>query len=178
MKFILSLAVFAAAGVSAVSTTASAASSSSSCDADYIVTQCLETTTDQANDCKTTDYDCLCSAYQAVATCYNNCPNDPRASDAESQVKIYCQNASLYGTRSTVKTQTWHASTTAAEATATDADSEDSTGTATKSAATATNSDNSAADLARNTGGILLAVAVHIWGTCRSLHSLVIHASY
>ncbi|KAI5462526.1 hypothetical protein BGZ63DRAFT_216429 [Mariannaea sp. PMI_226] len=163
MKFILSLALLAAAGVSAQSSTddGPAAPSSTGCDADYIVTRCLETENTKASDCKTTDYDCLCDAYQAIATCYNNCPNDPRVGTAESQVKIYCQNASLYGTRtvakatSTASTDSDSEATETSDATATD---EDSTATATKSAA-ATHSSNSAADLARNTGGILLAVA-------------------
>lgn len=47
MKFLLSLAIFAAAGVSAQSATtdASSSKSTSECEADYIVTRCLETET-------------------------------------------------------------------------------------------------------------------------------------
>lgn len=70
MKFIWSLALFAAAA-SAQSTTdsgAAAPSASGECDADYIVKRCLETENAKVEDCKPTDWDCLCPAYEAVAT--------------------------------------------------------------------------------------------------------------
>lgn len=38
-----------------------------------------------------------------VSSCYNNCPSDPRITDAQGQVTIYCQQAKLYDT-STVST--------------------------------------------------------------------------
>lgn len=73
MKF-LPLALLAV-GVTAQTTiepTANAApapsGSSSSCDADYIVERCLSTETDKVDACDSTDYDCQCAAYQAVAT--------------------------------------------------------------------------------------------------------------
>ncbi|POR38646.1 Uncharacterized protein TPAR_01164 [Tolypocladium paradoxum] len=90
MKFLIPLTLLVAAGVSAQDT---------SCEADFIVTKCLADTTPGTTACKPADYDCLCAAYQAVATCYNNCPNDPRASPARGQVITFCQNASVYGTK-------------------------------------------------------------------------------
>ncbi|KAM5352345.1 hypothetical protein ACJ41O_005068 [Fusarium nematophilum] len=164
MKFLWSLALLAAAGVSAQSVTesdaAAAPSSSSGCDAEYILDRCLETETKKAEDCEVSDYDCLCAAHEAIVTCYNNCPDDSRASDAKSQEQIHCQNASLYGTKTkATKTATAASQTGSSDATATDdADAAEETGSATESASSPTNTNN-AADLARNTGGVLLAVA-------------------
>ncbi|CAG7560530.1 unnamed protein product [Fusarium equiseti] len=159
MKFLWSLALFAAAA-SAQSTTdsgAAAPSASGECDADYIVKRCLETENAKVEDCKANDWDCLCPAYEAVATCFNNCPDDPRASSAKTQVQINCQNQSLYGT-ATKATKTNSATATASDASATESDDAKETGTATESAAAAENTNN-AADKARNTAGVLLAVA-------------------
>lgn len=127
MKFITALALLFAAGVTA---------QDEDCEAAYIVTRCLSTETAKADACETEDYDCLCAAYEAIATyvfpkythkytsndlltkthsCYNNCPNDSRAPAARDKVDSSCRNASLYGT----KTQT----PTSAASTATDAES-------------------------------------------------------
>ncbi|KAF4466145.1 phospholipase d1 [Fusarium albosuccineum] len=162
MKFVWSLALLAAAGTYAQSVTdteASAPTSSDACDAEYIVKRCLETENAKAEDCKGDDWDCLCAAYEAIATCFNNCPDDTRAADTQSQVKVYCQQASLYGTKTkATKTASAASETTASsDATAT-ADDAEASGTATDTAASADNTNN-AADLARNTGGVLLAVA-------------------
>ncbi|KAL6803006.1 hypothetical protein GGI42DRAFT_323632 [Trichoderma sp. SZMC 28013] len=102
MKFFATL-LFAAVGVSAVSST-SPDSPSSSCLADYILEDCLGSTTKTANACKPTDYDCLCAAYQAVLTCYNNCPNDIRAPSVQQQVDSYCRTASLLSPKTTAST--------------------------------------------------------------------------
>ncbi|KAH7149516.1 hypothetical protein B0J13DRAFT_606637 [Dactylonectria estremocensis] len=157
MKFFVTLALLAASVSAASTTTTAATASSTACDADYIVTSCLESEEAKVGACGSTDYGCLCAAYQAVRTCYNNCPNDSRASSVDNQVTVYCQQASLYATTATVATKT---STSSKSATADASDS-----TATESSATAIESstpsstDNAAADLARNTGGLLLAVA-------------------
>ncbi|KAF4446926.1 phospholipase d1 protein [Fusarium austroafricanum] len=161
MKFLWSLALFAAAA-SAQSTTdsgAAAPSASGKCEAEYIVKRCLETENAKVEDCKANDWDCLCASYEAVATCFNNCPDDPRASSAQSQVKINCQQASLYGTATkATKTSSHTATAASSDATATDSDAADATASATESAASAENTNN-AADKARNTAGVLLAVA-------------------
>ncbi|KAF5018542.1 hypothetical protein F66182_9476 [Fusarium sp. NRRL 66182] len=163
MKFLWSLALIAAAA-SAQSTTGSDAavpSASGSCDAEYILDRCLETENAKVEDCEANDWDCLCASYEAVATCFNNCPDDTRASSAQSNVQLNCQNASLYGT-STKATATGSATSTAdssdATATATESDADEESGTATQTAASASNTNN-AADKARNTAGVLLAVA-------------------
>ncbi|PNP54844.1 hypothetical protein THARTR1_04533 [Trichoderma harzianum] len=102
MKFFATL-LFAAVGVSAASST-SPDSPGSSCLADYILEDCLGSTTKTANSCKPTDYDCLCAAYQAVLTCYNNCPNDIRAPSVQQQVDSYCRTASLLSPKTTAST--------------------------------------------------------------------------
>ncbi|KAK4071425.1 uncharacterized protein Triagg1_6086 [Trichoderma aggressivum f. europaeum] len=102
MKFFATL-LFAAVGVSAASST-SPDTPGSSCLADYILEDCLGSTTKTANACKPTDYDCLCAAYQAVLTCYNNCPNDIRAPSVQQQVDSYCRTASLLSPKTTAST--------------------------------------------------------------------------
>ncbi|PNP79645.1 hypothetical protein FNYG_06991 [Fusarium nygamai] len=160
MKFLWSLALFAAAAAAQSSTDSGAApSASSECEAEYIVKRCLETENAKVEDCKANDWDCLCAAYEAVATCFNNCPDDPRASSAQSQVQVNCQQASLYGTATkATKTSSSTATADASDATATGSDAPDATSSATESAASAENTNN-AADKARNTAGVLLAVA-------------------
>ncbi|KAG9502752.1 hypothetical protein J7337_005586 [Fusarium musae] len=160
MKFLWSLALFAAAASAQSSTDSGAApSASSECEADYIVKKCLETENAKVEDCKANDWDCLCAAYEAVATCFNNCPDDPRVSSAQSQVQVNCQQASLYGTATkATKTSSSTATADASDATATGSDAPDATSSATESAASAENTNN-AADKARNTAGVLLAVA-------------------
>lgn len=79
MKFLAAIILLVAAGVSA---------DDKNCDAEYIVSRCLQTETAkvritssssslnppsltilrQIGACATTDYNCLCAAYQAVAT--------------------------------------------------------------------------------------------------------------
>ncbi|KAK2681284.1 hypothetical protein RAB80_003077 [Fusarium oxysporum f. sp. vasinfectum] len=129
------------------------------CEAEYIVKRCLETENAKVQDCKSNDWDCLCASYEAVATCFNNCPDDPRASSAQSQVQVNCQQASLYGTATkATKTSSSTATADASDATATGSGAPDATSSATESAASAENTNN-AADKARNTAGVLLAVA-------------------
>ncbi|KAF4989145.1 hypothetical protein FGRMN_9330 [Fusarium graminum] len=159
MKFLWSLALFAAAASAQSVTDSDAASPSASggCDAEYIVKRCLETENAKVEACKATDWDCLCAAYEAVATCYNNCPDDVRAGSAKGQVQINCVNASLYGTATKVTATKTSSASSASDATATESEA-NKTSTATDSAAAAQNT-NSAADKARNTAGVLLAVA-------------------
>ncbi|KAJ6785790.1 hypothetical protein PWT90_03048 [Aphanocladium album] len=83
MKFFAAFTLLVAAGVTA---------EDKNCEAEYIVSRCLKTETDKVSACATTDMECLCAAHQAVATCYNNCPNDERAPSARDQVVAYCRN--------------------------------------------------------------------------------------
>ncbi|KAI9900343.1 hypothetical protein N3K66_004605 [Trichothecium roseum] len=93
MKFSLPLAVIALAGNAAAQSTPSSAAAApgASCEAEYIVTRCLQTEKPKVAACKPADYECLCAAHEAVSTCYNNCPDDPRAASALSEVKANCQ---------------------------------------------------------------------------------------
>ncbi|KAL0942425.1 uncharacterized protein CTRU02_200311 [Colletotrichum truncatum] len=155
MKFFVPLALLVAA----------VAAQDPKCDAAPIVETCLTSENNKVKACKADDWDCLCAAYQAVATCYNNCPNDPRASPAQQQVGVFCSNASLYGSAAQRKTASVSASATAAvasnSATPTAAAT---TGTNDAASTTASVSPTSTPNLgvgqlARNTGGVLLAVA-------------------
>ncbi|PHH89859.1 hypothetical protein CDD83_5093 [Cordyceps sp. RAO-2017] len=153
MKFFLPLTLLVAAGVSA---------QDKNCQADYIVSHCLASEQGKAQSCPATDYDCLCAAYEAVATCYNNCPNDPRAPDARHQVANYCQNASLYGTRARAnKTTSALASQSTGNALLTTSDAANPTEFLSRTAsANARPTSTGAADaLSGSTGGVLIAVA-------------------
>lgn len=97
MMFLATL-LLTAAGVSAASSATSPDAPGSTCLADYILEDCLKSTTANANNCKPTDYTCLCAAYQAIFTCYNNCPDDIRAPSVQNQVDSYCRTASLLAT--------------------------------------------------------------------------------
>jgi hypothetical protein len=103
-------------------------------------------------------------------SCYTNCPKDDRASSAQNQVVIMCQNASLYGSKAQASktaavtgSQTSvaaAASTTADEEEKDDAkNAEQSTAPASSTTTSAPEGTGAAANIARNTGGLLLAVA-------------------
>ncbi|KAG5977544.1 hypothetical protein E4U55_006678 [Claviceps digitariae] len=66
------------------------------CLANYIVKQCLQTESDKLGACAITDYQCICYASQAIATCYNNCPNDTRAPLATQSMNAACALAAQY----------------------------------------------------------------------------------
>ncbi|KAK7722600.1 hypothetical protein SLS64_001137 [Diaporthe eres] len=162
--FVTLVAFLAPAAVLAQTATTTATSSSSTCEADYIVEDCLTSTQARQADCGSQDYTCQCAAYQAIATCYNNCPNDPRASSAQGQVTQFCALASQYASTNTASATGSAArtsSTGSATATATDDSESSSTGTATSSSSSSSSSSsaNSAADLAISAGGLLAAVA-------------------
>ncbi|KAH6690615.1 hypothetical protein F5X68DRAFT_203361 [Plectosphaerella plurivora] len=158
MKFTLPLALFAAVLVTA---------QDPDCEANYIVETCLSSENKKLEDCAVSEYDCLCRASEAVATCYNNCPKDPRAEIARSQISIHCANASIFGAAAkATQTAAAAASNTnnaAAETTAVSSATsteEDESASSTDSAAESTSSPNSAVgQLARNTAGVLLVVA-------------------
>lgn len=153
MKFLIPLTLLAAAGVSA---------QDKSCEADYIVTQCLSTETVKVRT------PTMSPSHRHVAhipslgpslygrrlglplrrlrshrhvsihaihpshphrrhpgqqltriprSCYNNCPNDPRASPARGQVTNFCANAAVYGTKAKAKAAATATAATAATAT-------------------------------------------------------------
>ncbi|KAJ0107373.1 hypothetical protein J7T55_009337 [Diaporthe amygdali] len=162
-SFVPLIAFLAPVAIMAQTATTTASSASSTCDADYIVEDCLQSTTARQQDCDSQDYTCQCAAYQAIATCYNNCPNDARASTAQGQVTQFCALASQYASTNSVKaTGSAAASSGSASATATatdDSSSSSSTSTASSSSSSSSSSANSAADLAISAGGLLAAVA-------------------
>lgn len=96
-------------------------------------------------------------------SCYNNCPDDPRAGDAKGQVQIHCENASVFGSSATKPTKSGSASTdSAAEPTATDPDSDSSSDSSPDSDSASDaedDSDGAATDMALNMGGLLVGVA-------------------
>ncbi|KFH41700.1 hypothetical protein ACRE_075880 [Hapsidospora chrysogenum ATCC 11550] len=108
MKFFLPLAALAA-GVAAQSTSAPTArpsSGSDDCLADYILNRCLETEMPKAEACDINDYECQCAAYEAIATCFNNCPDDTRAAAVRTQVTAYCSQVQSTGTPSSTMATT------------------------------------------------------------------------
>lgn len=66
--FVTLVAFLAPAAVLAQTATTTATSSSSTCEADYIVEDCLTSTQARQADCGSQDYSCQCAAYQAIAT--------------------------------------------------------------------------------------------------------------
>ncbi|POS77526.1 hypothetical protein DHEL01_v204077 [Diaporthe helianthi] len=167
MKSFFALVAFLApAAIMAQTPTTPATGASSTCEADYIVEDCLNSTKARQAECAPNDYTCQCRAYEAIATCYNNCPNDNRAPAAQGQVTQFCALASQYASTNTPSATGSAASTSStgsASATSTDSDSEPSS-TATSSSASSSSSSesssaNSAADLAISAGGLLAAVA-------------------
>ncbi|KAK7407916.1 hypothetical protein QQX98_009927 [Neonectria punicea] len=162
MKFLLPLALLATSAYAASSVSTAAEASSTACNADYIVTKCLETEEEKPALCGSTDYGCLCAAYESIATCYNNCPSDSRAAANAQQVSSNCANASIYSSTKTKATKTGSSAESTADAevtTAAASESDSATAIESSGPASTTTTDNAAADLARNTGGVLIAVA-------------------
>ncbi|KAK4176066.1 hypothetical protein QBC36DRAFT_14455 [Triangularia setosa] len=149
----------------AVLISAAVAQTTSACGADYIVESCLGSEKAKLAACNTGDYDCQCAAWQAILTCYNNCPNDSRLHTDVGQKDIFCGYASQFPSKATAVPSASKTSNTSPTQTpnqnevdddASNTDDESGTSTATGSPATNT---NSAAYLALNAGGVLAAVA-------------------
>ncbi|KAJ9156158.1 hypothetical protein NKR23_g889 [Pleurostoma richardsiae] len=163
---IFSLAALLAAGASAATATDAASAATTSCAADYIVETCLDTENNILASCGTNDYNCECAAYQAIVTCFNNCPDDQRKSQMEGQVTLYCGLASQYPSSTTsVAKATATGSTSAAGTTdaAAAATTTTGSGTATATGTASTSSSSAAADsgaglVAMHAGGLLAVV--------------------
>jgi hypothetical protein len=144
------------------STSSTSSGGDSGCDADYIVERCLSTETDKVEACESTDYDCLCAAYEAIATCYNNCPNDSRAAPAQNQVLVFCQQASLHNTK-TKTTMTSTGTETTSEPTATSDDDDEDSGSQESNTASfeaeTPQETGAAGEVFVNAGGAIAAVA-------------------
>lgn len=69
MKTFVSLIAFLApVAIMAQTATTTASSSSSTCEAEYIVENCLTSTQARQEECGSQDYTCQCAAYEAIAT--------------------------------------------------------------------------------------------------------------
>ncbi|ELQ40105.1 hypothetical protein M0657_005004 [Pyricularia oryzae] len=133
---------------------ATVAAQDPSCGATYIVDACLTGEKAKFNACEDKDWGCKCASYEAIVTCFNNCPNDPRKTSEEGQKSIFCGYNSQFPSSTTTASiaAATGASTTAAAATT----SSSSTGSSTAAQPSQT---GAAADLVMNAGGILAVVA-------------------
>ncbi|KAK5634597.1 hypothetical protein RRF57_010310 [Xylaria bambusicola] len=130
---ILSIAILAAASVSAQTATTTASTGTSTCAAQSILDACLDTTEGYVDLCGSTDYSCLCDKYTAIMTCFANCPNDSRSSSLDSQRQLYCANASAFAT-----TTTTAKTASSTDSSATPTASEESSGATSSHAGSAT----------------------------------------
>ncbi|KAI6379427.1 hypothetical protein MCOR25_002011 [Pyricularia grisea] len=137
---------------------ATVAAQDPSCGATYIVDACLSGEKAKFNACGDNDWGCKCSSYEAIVTCFNNCPNDSRKTSEEGQKSIFCGYNSQFPSSTTLAqtASATGASNTAAAAAATTTSSSSSTGSSTAAQPSQT---GAAADLAMNAGGILAVVA-------------------
>ncbi|KAM0689853.1 hypothetical protein Q7P36_010725 [Cladosporium allicinum] len=153
----LILAVASLAAAQSTTSTSSAATSSatgvnqSGCGQaiDAIITNCLASTGLRVESCASNDWDCLCANSQAVLTCYDNCPSDPRRPSEEQTNTSYCNAAKAYPSSSSSSSAfsavSSGASQTSGSASSTASDSEASE---TDSASSATSSGASRASSA------------------------------
>lgn len=95
VSMLLSLAVAQTTTFSAPSTSVSV------CAAQPVLDQCLASTQAIVTGCVSTDYDCLCSKWNDVLTCFNQCPNDSRKGSTQSSVDTFCADASVYTSSTT-----------------------------------------------------------------------------
>ncbi|KLJ10486.1 hypothetical protein EMPG_14132 [Blastomyces silverae] len=63
-----------------------------------ILDACVKSTTAILNTCPVQDWDCLCTHYNNVLTCYNNCPADQGRFGVESSKVANCNAAKQFGT--------------------------------------------------------------------------------
>ncbi|KAI1476299.1 hypothetical protein F4774DRAFT_413083 [Daldinia eschscholtzii] len=169
MKPVLFRVTFLAAAAASVAaqttdTDDSTSTSTTACAAQNILDTCLSTTESYVSLCATTDYMCLCDKYTAIMTCFNNCPNDSRASSYQQQKDLYCMNASLYATTSGNRTVSRSITSTSSSETTTTSEGLVKTADVTTAASTPTpteptQSGNSAGERVIHAGGRLAALA-------------------
>lgn len=66
--FVALVAFLAPAAIMAQTPTTTATGASSTCEAEYIVEDCLNSTQARQEECDSQDYQCQCRAYEAIAT--------------------------------------------------------------------------------------------------------------
>ncbi|EHY55492.1 hypothetical protein HRR83_008922 [Exophiala dermatitidis] len=155
--------------LASIATIAAAQStSSSSCPGQLTLDACKSSIQGQINSCGQTDYSCLCTQYVNMLTCYANCPSDPSVGTVQQQRDQYCQDASVYGSTTTLGTApattagSTAATTTGSSITGFHTGFASETGSAASASASATassKSDNAAASLEMAGGVVALAVA-------------------
>lgn len=152
--------------------TSSAAGSSSSCQAQFIVDQCLKDQQSRVDACGSNEWVCLCQVYTDIMTCWNNCPDSDAASGDASSKTSYCNAAapllSSSSAAAATKTkgssaQSTMASMASSSAQATSGSGSGSSGSgssssASASAASASTSQGAAADLTIPASGALAIV--------------------
>lgn len=118
MRFVGSIAtiIFAIANLAAAQSVPSATPTASQCDAQNILDACLKSTKITLNLCEQQDYSCLCTQWNNVLTCYNNCPADQGRYGVESSKQANCNAASLLSSAS--KTASITSSSTASSSSA------------------------------------------------------------
>lgn len=136
-----------------------AAAQSSACGAEYILDACLTTENAKFAACSEGDWDCKCSSYNNIMTCFNNCPNDSRRETQQGQQKIFCGYASQFPSTTAAAAKTSAAAGGAAAATTTPAAGAATTASSTTGAASPAKTNGAATDLAMNAGGVLALVA-------------------
>ncbi|KAJ4422503.1 hypothetical protein N0V82_002837 [Gnomoniopsis sp. IMI 355080] len=134
------------------STTISATYHNPTCEADYIVDHCLSLTTINQEDCATGDFACQCTSYQAIDTCFDNCPGDPRQHVYAGMIAQYCALAGLPTTNIGLAPSTTASTTTGRPRAGTKT-------TSTSGESTASPTANTGANLAKGAGAVMAAVA-------------------
>ncbi|KAI9657528.1 MAG: hypothetical protein M1831_004144 [Alyxoria varia] len=72
---------------------ASVAVAQQKCLAQNILDKCVRDQTARVEDCGANEWSCLCTTQTDLATCYNNCPNDPKGSSVDQTKTVYCNAA-------------------------------------------------------------------------------------
>lgn len=128
-----------------------------------ILDSCKGTIQGQINACATTDYSCLCTQYINMLTCYNNCPMDTSVAIVQQQRELYCNDASVYGTTTTLGTAPATTMSTSATTTGSEtaAQSGFSSGTGTGSSTHASSTSSSGADI-KSAGGLFAIIAAGV----------------
>jgi len=94
------LSLTLATTLSPTNTATATTGTTTDCPGEAVLQNCLAGTQAIAQNCATTDYDCLCGKWNDVLTCYNECPLDPAVSSINSTKITYCADAVEYVTSS------------------------------------------------------------------------------
>lgn len=124
-----------------------------------ILDACIPIIQGQVNACGVTDYACLCTQYQNMLTCYNNCPNDPGVGIVQQQREQNCIAASVYGSTTTLGTAPATTGETSATTTATGSASDTAIHTGFASASETGSSASSTPASSTGNGAVALEIA-------------------